>query len=302
MTCIMPANFDGHHVGGWEKAAVVFDSDGCFDVERLHRLLCARLARSTNPHGHLAPAELSTGTTCDNDSTQQTASDCLQRLHVFKPTSCNQLAATLYNLPNYHNQCAKDTEIAMLAVDSIGAFYWPDRFTVEQLRDEDIPAKDVPHLSPLHSVLQALQQFRLSHAPVTVLTNWGLNPLLMSSGAASPFFKQHLHPFPAPLMRSHDIAPPPGLPAELAALAAEPAALGAHYPPVTHHVTLSPSGAAPLPSGTSLRAAGELEQLRRKDPRAHGEVVARVRTPGSSRVCRFVWRIGPEDISVSEIG
>ncbi|EIN14184.1 hypothetical protein PUNSTDRAFT_38523, partial [Punctularia strigosozonata HHB-11173 SS5] len=196
--CLLPDHLDGHRLGGWNKAAVVFDCDDAFDVIRFKQLLDSQIshliARSSAGASESGPVR------ADEQQREKLVTDCLQHLHVFRPTSTLQLAATILNLPSYHLENDPDVEIGLLAVDSISAFYWPDRFTVEQLcLGENISLKDLGSLNPLHHVLKALQRFRLSHGVITVLTNWGLHPLATPSGP-SPFYRQHLRPFPAPFV------------------------------------------------------------------------------------------------------
>ena len=54
------------------------------------------------------------------------ATQCLESLHIFRPTSSLQLAITLIHLPRYHatDSRLRDKEIGLLAIDSLSAFYW----------------------------------------------------------------------------------------------------------------------------------------------------------------------------------
>ena len=93
----------------------------------------------------------------------------------------------------------------MLVIDSISAFYWPDRYTGEQMRasavqtDPSVSGATAATASvgtanavnPMHHVLTALERVRRALGVVTVMTNWGLNPV---PAAQSPFYRQHLFP------------------------------------------------------------------------------------------------------------
>lgn len=198
--CILPKEVkvmsaDGHaestvHLGGWYRSVVVFDCEGRWDTRRLHtilvtrlNLLCSKTQLPPLPH--------------KSDSTVSLiALESLSRLHVFRPTSSFQLAATLQNLPKYHAEKMQNEEMRLLLVDSISSFYWVDRWQAERS-----DSKKSFRPNPLKHVLRCLQDVRRSHGPVIVLTNWGLNPLssATSSVSSTPFFKQHLiTPFPAP--------------------------------------------------------------------------------------------------------
>ncbi|KAF9270326.1 hypothetical protein L218DRAFT_1071775 [Marasmius fiardii PR-910] len=155
MTCITPVD-----VGGWDKAAVLFDSDNSFDLNRFKSFLSLRLS-----HPSLVDR-------------------CLGSLHIFRPTSSIQLASSLLHLPSYHKSHMPRQEIALLAIDSLSAFYWPDRFTVEQLRSHTA--------HPLRHILIALQRFRVLYRPLIIFTNWGLTFAQSNASSDVQFYKQHL--------------------------------------------------------------------------------------------------------------
>jgi len=206
ITCIMPSRYQSVNIGGWDKAAVLFDNDGTFHIERFHSILLSRLT-SLIPDRYRVRAPNSILQSV-SDPAEDLATECLTRLHIFKPTSSIQLAATLLHLPQYHSShhALQSREIGLVAIDSISAFHWNDRLTVERSRNaRKVRAPDPA--SPLLHVLAALQILRVSHGAAIVVTNWGLNPLKSSAHTgqpALPFYKQHLHPFPSPFER-----PPP---------------------------------------------------------------------------------------------
>ncbi|KAJ7103415.1 hypothetical protein B0H15DRAFT_942869 [Mycena belliarum] len=164
-TCVMPSAHLSIDSGGWGRAAVVFDTEGTFDTRQLHDLLLHKLARAFSRTNASSDAQL-------------IALDCLRRVHVVSAASSAQLAASIYHLPAYHAAHMPDADIALVAVDSLSAFYWPDRFMAEQLRPLGLPNSH----APLQNVLSALQSFRLSHKPITVVTNWGLTLAQNSDG------------------------------------------------------------------------------------------------------------------------
>lgn len=232
-------------LGGWGKAAVLFDTDGSFDTRRLHDLLL----------------RLSTRSNTSSDDAQLQASTALHRLHVFRPVSSAQLAASIYHLPAYHIAHMPDADIALVAVDSMSAFYWPDRFTAEQLRPLAPPNTSFP----LRDTLTALQVFRLSHNPVTVLTNWGLTLADNTSGPSSAppvFYKQHLPSFPT-FPDSHNNVP---------------SDLRSNILPLTHHISLYMVPVPPFHDGSSFP--------NKADPRPG--IAGYIRRPGSSQIGRFL--------------
>ncbi|KII93541.1 hypothetical protein PLICRDRAFT_49578 [Plicaturopsis crispa FD-325 SS-3] len=268
VNCTLP-----HPQGGWNKAVIVFDTDSTFDVRRLHELFVSRITRVTAEYND--PTAMA--------STEVLASEALARVHIFRPTSSSQLAASLLHLPVYQGIHLPEAEVGLLAIDSMSAFYWPDRFTVEQLRSLAEPGRSLAVTSPLQHVLDALQKYRILYSPVTVLTNWGLNPL---TGAASSSniplnYKQHLHPFPVLSPPSTD-----GAPEQATARGRPVVAL-----PLTHHITLPFSAIPPFTPDISLAEAEEQESKYRKEIIEKGEVVGYARSSGSLRVGRFVFNI-----------
>lgn len=107
-----------------------------------------------------------------------------------------QLAASLANLPSYHASSLSASEIGLVAVDSMSTFYWPDRFGVELLRSCMKQYEPSRSIYPLHNIAAVLERFRVSHNALIILTNWGLN-LESTATSTSPFYKQHLYPFPS---------------------------------------------------------------------------------------------------------
>jgi len=126
----------------WEKAAVVFDMDGRFNISRFKQLLVSRLSSTT------------------------IVDRCLKNIHIFRPTSSDQLAVSLAHLPKYHAKHFPDMALGMVAIHSVDALTWLDRFKAEQLR--------LPHGSLQSNMSSILETIRLSLGSVVVLTDWGL--------------------------------------------------------------------------------------------------------------------------------
>lgn len=227
MNCIMPRELhlvtvehDGtrstslRSVGGWCGGAVILDCDGRWSVRDVAQKLRSRL-------GLYHPQAISTSPSLD-----QLVDDCMNRLHVFRPTSTLSLACTLLHLASYHAEQMINQDMALLVIDSISTFFWQDRFASEGFTNYRVPKegdfKDVEH--PLNHVLIAIQKLRLDFGPVVALTNWGLSlahPTVGSEDSDFPLYRQHLNPFPSPfelpprkLTKSHV------------------------YPPISRHITI----------------------------------------------------------------
>ena len=144
--------------------------DGTFSVRRFHDVLADRLQKSL-PFA----------------STASLVEQCMTKMHVFRPASSEQLAVTLAYLPKYHAKHFPDTQMGMVAIHSIDAFYWLDRFKAEQL--------DGPTSSSYQNVAIKLEDLRRSHGVITILTHWGL--------------PQNNPSFPSGMLATHD---PPNVP------------------------------------------------------------------------------------------
>jgi len=266
--------------GGNEMAAVVYDTDASFDVARLHQLLLNRLSL-------VLPNNL--------EMVRRLVEESLRRLHIFRPTSLLQLATSLVHLPLYHRLRIPEHEIGLLAVDSVSAFYWSDRFIAEQMRNVPQIAQEGPDpasVNPLQHVLVALGRLRLSHAPFIILTNWGLNLASRSDGPVT-FYKQHLHPFPV-YSENYDAN-------------ALSSSMTGDLPPtpmpllLTHHITLSPVSIPPFAPELSLHGAVQQEVEHRRSMVQKGEIMGLVRTTGSREISRFIFCVTPENVHIRHL-
>jgi DNA-repair protein XRCC2 len=295
ITSIIPTVCSTTKLGGWDKAAVIFDTDGTFNIRRLFQLTVGRLARLFSADSIVA--------TVNGTSVEGLARTVMKKVHVFRPTSSIQLAISLLQLPLYHMNHLPDEEIGFLAIDSISSFYWPDRFTFEQMNSSGNTARgNLNPMSPLRHVLASLQKIRLSHGPVIALTNWGITPLTKptQNSALTTVYKQHLHPFP--------IIPVP-MPQQLNIPYVTGPNPTAHsnpgitlLPPLTHQITLPFASITRFGPSISLDEAKEQESKYWNEFVTKCEVIGVVRTSGSARVGRFTCRIADEEVLVGDFG
>jgi len=295
MNCILPRELllkvdDGSYmamdqrleIGGWERGAIILDTDGRWNVVRLRCMLSARFLAIRQKYGssQLSP------------SVEQWVDDCMKRVHMFKPKSTVSMAYSILQLPKYHSQRMSNLEIALLVIDTVSAFYWQDRLDVEQQRNTE--KKEIAY--PMDHFLIALQNFRLTYGTVILMTNWGLSPnsnqtamlatqQLPRPTATSatqpdpplPFYRQHLYPFPSPFEFPSRVL------------------LNAHlYPPITHHMTLS---ASPIPIiSPETRNLAEVEEALRRRSSAMA-VLAIIRFVSSGMSGNFTMKVGPDGIT-----
>ncbi|CCL98985.1 uncharacterized protein FIBRA_00993 [Fibroporia radiculosa] len=302
MTCILPSEFMDIKLGGWGKAAVLLDTDDSFDISRFHQLLASRVC-------NILDTPISPSYVGSSSPAEDLAMQCLQNLHIFRPTSSLQLAATISYLSEYHltHPALQSREIGFVAVDSLSSFYWNDRFAVEQLRANNGSGARSPN--PLHHVLAALQRLRTSHGAVILLTNWGLNPLTPTRAGepVSPFYRQHLYPFPIPTDSSQSTRHSPIL--NHAAFLGQRQSVSLDWTmpsadqplPLTAHITLRPLFIQPFPSDITLRDAKQEEGSRRAILMKSG-VQGLVRIPGKTAIGDLSVYITDLDILVSQSG
>lgn len=180
----MPTVYELQCLGGREKDVFLFDTDQTFDIQKFRRLMLSRITSAIKPVG------------IPLDHSEAILNQSLSRLHVLHPNSSAQLAACLVHIAPQLSH----TDLGIIAIDSLSAFYWADRFALEQLR-LSLKGPLHPSVYPLHNISTALESLRLSHRPLILMTNWGLDVLPSSPQVTSPrLYKQHLHPFPTFLL------------------------------------------------------------------------------------------------------
>lgn len=152
-TCCLPRQYLSCQLGGWDKAAFVFDMDSTFDVCRFQEILVERLGKYS-PSVPFAPL----------------VDECLKRLHVFRPTSTEQLAVTLAHLPVHHSSNFLHTDMGLVAIHSVDAFHWVNLFRAEQQHISSSFRKRTPY----HNVITELEALRRSFGAIILITHWGL--------------------------------------------------------------------------------------------------------------------------------
>lgn len=161
MNCVLPPSIGSIKLGGWGKAAVLLDTDKKFDVRRFDRLLRSRIKRLLS---------------LDSPDVEALITKALDHFHVFQPKSSHQLATTIQHLPMYLATNLPDADLGILAVDSITAFYWSDRYILEQAHSGDPSSILGLSKTPLNHVFASLQSLARSHGPLILLSSWDLSP------------------------------------------------------------------------------------------------------------------------------
>jgi len=169
------------------------DTDGRFDVARLVEIMQTMLRQGRPSENGDSGA----------DHSNQIIMNALKHVHIFRPQSLQSLVATVQTLPRYLLNPTKhpssERSLDLLAIDSIGAFFWQEKMTEEALKfdsEEFSTHNNQRHTaanqySHLVTHLRALQQ-RFGCA--IIATNWGISPAPPQRGALYTSYRSFLPP------------------------------------------------------------------------------------------------------------
>ncbi|KAH9836029.1 Rad51 family DNA repair protein [Teratosphaeria destructans] len=151
---------------GKQACAVVLDTDGHFNIPRLAQQLQHLCSRRTHPA----------------QSHDETVHSALRHIHLFRPQSLASTIATLASLPTYlfdeTRRRSFDRPLALIALDSASAFYWPTRAEEEAaaLFAATTPGAARPTSLPTWTHLSAaLKDASTAFSCPIILTSWNLN-------------------------------------------------------------------------------------------------------------------------------
>lgn len=127
--------------------------DGTFCITRFRQILITRLSENT-PSPKIIPL----------------VQKYLSCVHIFRPVSSNQLDITLKSLSKHHAKLFPHLDLGMIAIHSINAFYWLDRYKTEQAR-MSTPSIN-PKISHYRNTTSVLHELLLSYNAIVVMTYW----------------------------------------------------------------------------------------------------------------------------------
>lgn len=211
------ANRTSLYNGGKSGIAIVLDAEGTFDVSLLTQTMLSLLPAPTTPVPTVdAPSDKRPSTP---PAHLQTIEQALSHVHIFRPSSLAQLAATAAYLPTYlrslhapasAGHASYDRALALVVLDSASSFFWQDRQAHAEA--EDAAALN-PTTNPVEThpdppkaagkpgtawddLVSALRALQASFPSAAVLaTVWPLTPAPAPSSAATPAraaFRSHL--------------------------------------------------------------------------------------------------------------
>lgn len=159
-------------------AVVVIDTDNRFDVERLVQVMTSQY-RSAAADG-----------TTTTDSPVEVLHG-LQHIHIFRPQSLASLLSTLRSLPDYlldmTQHSSAHRSLSLLAVDSMTAFYWPERSEQEMayLASEEGEQGLRQTRNTYSEIVTALRHIQATFACPVVATSWSLSGSRAKSAVSS---------------------------------------------------------------------------------------------------------------------
>ena len=115
--CILPKTWNTFELSGFGVRVVLIDCDYKFSILRLALVLEKRILKAVEKSDGDAGS-------FSNEHVESFIRDCLKNLSVIHCSNSPQLLCTIHSL---ENTFSTEPEISCLMIDSISAFYWPDR-------------------------------------------------------------------------------------------------------------------------------------------------------------------------------
>lgn len=190
---VLPATFHGHKLDGRGGAVVLLDTDGRLEVERLYDII-EGVVRHALDDTHAS----SSGNA--SDEIGMMVRDVMRHIHIFRPQTSSSLLSTLQSLHTYllHSPHGDGSRpLHGIFIDSLSAFYWPDRLRDEIARTSEIglPAiqtqqrqkqRTAFYMSVLYADVAAeLRRLQEVFGCAVVVTSWGITPRSSSSSSSS---------------------------------------------------------------------------------------------------------------------
>lgn len=179
---------DGAPSRAWDQnpqigTAVIVDTDNRFDIKRL-----AEVMSSYYHSYHLDPTGESPS---DKGGLPTEVLHALKHIHFFCPQSLASLLATLQGLPSYlldisqHHSAHRP--LTLLAIDTITAFYWPERYAQETASlPTDVGDQYQKRPPSLYAELvTAVKAIQTQFICPVVVTSWSLSAAKQSESSIS---------------------------------------------------------------------------------------------------------------------
>ncbi len=191
---VLPGSLNGRMWAGKDGAAIVLDTEGTFDVNRLVQIMETYVERILGKTGE-ADDSLS------DTVTRSLIINVLQHVHIFRPHSLSCLVSTLQSIPAYmfsfSDHHSSNRELELVALDSATAFFWQSKNAEETARFETA-AQTIDHKKPTNDnhqqLVDGLRDLQKQFGCAIVATSWGISPVQPQQPGTSRSFRPVLPP------------------------------------------------------------------------------------------------------------
>ncbi|XP_041369066.1 DNA repair protein XRCC2-like [Gigantopelta aegis] len=119
--CILPKTWNTLQLGGFGVRVILIDCDYKFSVLRLALVLEKRILKAVEQSGNATAGE---GSSFSIEDVEPFIKACLKNLYLIHCSSSQQLLCTVHSVETIFST---EPEVSCFMIDSISAFYWPDR-------------------------------------------------------------------------------------------------------------------------------------------------------------------------------
>ena len=131
MKTILPKDYQNVYVGGQNGAVVLLNTDHHFQIFKLVTLMEMFLVKCTSSDNK---------TKLNITEIETLIKDSLKNLFIFTCNSSTELAVTIISLENL---LLGNTNVSLLLLDSISAYYWQDSVGMNKTKKMDVYANDI---------------------------------------------------------------------------------------------------------------------------------------------------------------
>jgi len=167
---------------GKSAAVIVFDTDGRFDVQRLHSIMKAHILGC---YGTLKISDVELDTI---------AREALSHLHVYRPQSSRSMIEMLSGTRGYLLELASHhssgRRLDAVLIDGLSSFYWQDRHA----GSTETESGSTEYQEIYGTLVQRIREVSAQFGAFVVATNWGLQLLADTTGdtGVAMSFRSHL--------------------------------------------------------------------------------------------------------------
>lgn len=191
---ILPVSVDGCKWGGKGGAAIVLDTEGTFDVNRLVQIM------ETYVDKMLGQKSVADDSLADV-ARRSPVINALQHVHIFRPHSLASLISTIQSIKSYmftfSDHHSSNRQLELVTLDSATAFFWQSK-NAEEIARFETAAQVIDHRKPTNNYYQqlvdSLHNVQMRFGCTVVATSWGISPVQPQIPDSSRSFRHVLPP------------------------------------------------------------------------------------------------------------